>query len=44
MKRSLLSRVMNLYNFMDGMDGFAGGMAVIGFTSFSLLGPRRQTL
>lgn len=21
----------NLYNFMDGMDGFAGGMAVIGF-------------
>src|SRR5207249_2495784 len=21
----------NLYNFMDGMDGFAGGMAVVGF-------------
>src|SRR5207237_6589785 len=21
----------NLYNFMDGMDGLAGGMAVIGF-------------
>ncbi len=21
----------NMYNFMDGMDGFAGGMAVIGF-------------
>lgn len=21
----------NLYNFMDGMDGFAGGMAVLGF-------------
>jgi len=23
---------------MDGMDGFAGGMAVIGFTSFAILG------
>ncbi len=22
--------MINLYNFMDGMDGFAGGMAVIG--------------
>lgn len=28
----------NLYNFMDGMDGFAGGMAVIGFSVFALLG------
>ncbi|MCW9024890.1 MAG: glycosyltransferase family 4 protein [Gammaproteobacteria bacterium] len=28
---------INLYNFMDGMDGFAGGMAVIGFTTFTLL-------
>lgn len=28
----------NLYNFMDGMDGFAGGMAVIGFGTFGLLG------
>lgn len=28
----------NLYNFMDGMDGFAGGMAVIGFGVFALLG------
>lgn len=28
----------NLYNFMDGMDGFAGGMAVIGFGTFALLG------
>jgi UDP-N-acetylmuramyl pentapeptide phosphotransferase/UDP-N-acetylglucosamine-1-phosphate transferase len=27
----------NLYNFMDGMDGFAGGMAVIGFTSLAAL-------
>jgi UDP-N-acetylmuramyl pentapeptide phosphotransferase/UDP-N-acetylglucosamine-1-phosphate transferase len=28
----------NLYNFMDGMDGFAGGMAVFGFGTFSALG------
>lgn len=28
----------NLYNFMDGMDGFAGGMAVIGFGTLGLLG------
>jgi UDP-N-acetylmuramyl pentapeptide phosphotransferase/UDP-N-acetylglucosamine-1-phosphate transferase len=28
---------INLYNFMDGMDGFAGGMAVIGFTTFAVL-------
>lgn len=27
----------NLYNFMDGMDGFAAGMAVVGFGSFGLL-------
>lgn len=27
----LLVWLTNLYNFMDGMDGFAGGMAVIGF-------------
>jgi UDP-N-acetylmuramyl pentapeptide phosphotransferase/UDP-N-acetylglucosamine-1-phosphate transferase len=30
--------VVNLYNFMDGMDGFAGGMAVIGFGSLAILG------
>ncbi len=30
--------MINLYNFMDGMDGFAGGMSVIGFGSLSLLG------
>jgi UDP-GlcNAc:undecaprenyl-phosphate GlcNAc-1-phosphate transferase len=29
---------INLYNFMDGMDGFAGGMAVIGFGGLGLLG------
>lgn len=28
----------NLYNFMDGMDGFAGGMAMIGFGTLAILG------
>lgn len=28
----------NLYNFMDGMDGFAGGMTIIGFGFMSYLG------
>jgi UDP-N-acetylmuramyl pentapeptide phosphotransferase/UDP-N-acetylglucosamine-1-phosphate transferase len=28
----------NLYNFMDGMDGFAAGMAVFGFGSFAISG------
>lgn len=28
----------NLYNFMDGMDGFAGGMTVIGFSCLAYLG------
>lgn len=27
----------NLYNFMDGMDGFSGGMSVFGFGFFGLL-------
>ncbi len=30
--------MVNLYNFMDGMDGFAGGMAAIGFGAFAGLG------
>lgn len=30
--------MINLYNFMDGMDGFASGMAVIGFTTLAWLG------
>jgi UDP-N-acetylmuramyl pentapeptide phosphotransferase/UDP-N-acetylglucosamine-1-phosphate transferase len=30
--------MLNLYNFMDGMDGFAAGMAVIGFGTFALMG------
>jgi UDP-N-acetylmuramyl pentapeptide phosphotransferase/UDP-N-acetylglucosamine-1-phosphate transferase len=27
--------VTNLYNFMDGSDGLAGGMSVIGFTTYA---------
>ncbi len=30
--------LINLYNFMDGMDGFAGGMAVFGFGCFAVMG------
>ncbi|MCG6941207.1 MAG: glycosyltransferase family 4 protein [Thiohalocapsa sp.] len=30
----------NLYNFMDGMDGLAGGMAVLGFGALAVLGFR----
>jgi UDP-N-acetylmuramyl pentapeptide phosphotransferase/UDP-N-acetylglucosamine-1-phosphate transferase len=30
--------MINLYNFMDGMDGFAGGMAVAGFVIFAVSG------
>jgi len=30
--------MINLYNFMDGMDGFAGGMVVAGFGTFAILG------
>ncbi len=29
--------MINLYNFMDGLDGFAGGMAVSGFSALALL-------
>lgn len=29
--------MVNLYNFMDGMDGFAGGMSLIGFGTLTLL-------
>ncbi|HEY8569050.1 glycosyltransferase family 4 protein [Microbulbifer sp.] len=29
--------VVNLYNFMDGMDGFAGSMTSIGFTALGLI-------
>lgn len=30
--------MINLYNFMDGMDGFAGGMAVFGFSALAAMG------
>ncbi len=30
--------MVNLYNFMDGMDGFAAGMAVFGFGALAALG------
>ena len=29
--------MINLYNFMDGMDGLAAGMAVIGFSGLAIL-------
>jgi UDP-N-acetylmuramyl pentapeptide phosphotransferase/UDP-N-acetylglucosamine-1-phosphate transferase len=32
--------MINLYNFMDGMDGLAGGMAVFGFGAYAILGYR----
>jgi UDP-N-acetylmuramyl pentapeptide phosphotransferase/UDP-N-acetylglucosamine-1-phosphate transferase len=32
-----LTWTTNLFNFMDGMDGFAGGMAVIGFGTYAWL-------
>ena len=35
---------VNLYNFMDGMDGFAGGMATIGFATLALLCAPRGTV
>jgi len=30
--------MLNLYNFMDGMDGFAGGMTVAGFAFLGVVG------
>ncbi len=29
--------MINLYNFMDGMDGFAAGMATIGFSALAVM-------
>jgi len=34
---AFLSWMINLYNFMDGMDGFAGGMTVFGFGTLSIV-------
>lgn len=36
--------MINLYNFMDGMDGFASGMGIWGFGTLSLLGYLRGDL
>lgn len=36
--------MINLYNFMDGMDGFASGMAVFGFGGLAVLGLIGQAL
>jgi UDP-N-acetylmuramyl pentapeptide phosphotransferase/UDP-N-acetylglucosamine-1-phosphate transferase len=36
--------MLNLYNFMDGMDGLAGGMAAIGFSGLALLGVQGSDL
>jgi phospho-N-acetylmuramoyl-pentapeptide-transferase len=33
-----LTWAMNLYNFMDGADGLAGGMTVFGFGAYALAG------
>jgi UDP-N-acetylmuramyl pentapeptide phosphotransferase/UDP-N-acetylglucosamine-1-phosphate transferase len=37
----LIVWMSNLFNFMDGMDGLAGGMAVIGFVSMGLIASTR---
>src|SRR5213075_3458767 len=34
----------NLYNFMDGSDGLAGGMTVIGFGAYALASPGEPAL
>ena len=34
--------MINLYNFMDGMDGLAAGMAVFGFGALAVIGWREQ--
>ena len=34
--------MINLYNFMDGMDGYAAGMAVIGFLGLAILGAQGE--
>lgn len=34
----LIVWMINLYNFMDGIDGLAGGMAAFGFGAFAVIG------
>ena len=36
--------LVNLYNFMDGMDGFASGMTVIGFSTLAILCVHRDAV
>jgi len=36
--------MLNLYNFMDGMDGFAGGMSLFGFSGLAYLGYQADVL
>ena len=36
--------MINLYNFMDGIDGLAGGMAVVGFGTFAVIGVLQEHL
>jgi UDP-N-acetylmuramyl pentapeptide phosphotransferase/UDP-N-acetylglucosamine-1-phosphate transferase len=36
--------LINLYNFMDGMDGFSGGMAAIGFAALAVAAQFSQKL
>lgn len=38
----LLIWMANLYNFMDGMDGFAGGMTFVGFSFLAYFGWQAQ--
>lgn len=38
----ILLWMANLYNFMDGMDGFAGGMTFFGFTFLAYFGWQAQ--
>ncbi len=40
----LLVWMMNLYNFMDGTDGLAGGMAVFGFSAYALAAYSAQNM
>jgi UDP-N-acetylmuramyl pentapeptide phosphotransferase/UDP-N-acetylglucosamine-1-phosphate transferase len=39
----LLVWLVNLYNFMDGSDGLAGGMAVLGFGAYALAAGRADS-
>jgi UDP-N-acetylmuramyl pentapeptide phosphotransferase/UDP-N-acetylglucosamine-1-phosphate transferase len=36
---SIIAWMTNLFNFMDGADGLAGGMAVVGFAAMAIAAP-----